>query len=192
MRILITVLVLIAPNFTSAADRPNIIFMLADDQGWNGLSVAMHPTVAGSKGDIFYTPNLEKFAGQGMRFSAAYAPAPVCSPTRISLQTGKSPAQLRWTKAAPAVEGQKLIEPRIIKDISANEKQWAKCCVVQAMRLHILENGTSVVVAQASMVMTNMMETQEMNRLTSSLIPILLIFLGWQKSGNFHGEKQES
>ena len=122
MRILITVLALIAPNFAFAADRPNIIFMLADDQGWNGLSVAMHPTVAGSKGDIFYTPHLEKFAGQSMRFSAAYAPAPVCSPTRISLQTGKSPAQLHWTKAAPAVEGQKLIEPRIIKDISSNEK----------------------------------------------------------------------
>lgn len=122
MRILITILALIVPNFTFATDRPNIIFMLADDQGWNGLSVAMHPTVAGSKGDVFQTPNLEKFASQGMRFSAAYAPAPVCSPTRISLQTGKSPAQLHWTKAAPAVEGQKLIEPRIIKDISANEK----------------------------------------------------------------------
>ncbi len=121
MRIFIASVLLLLPSFASAADRPNIIFMLADDQGWNGLSVAMHPTVAGSKGDIFYTPHLEKFASQSMRFSAAYAPAPVCSPTRISLQTGKSPAQLHWTKAAPAVEGQKLIEPRIIKDISSNE-----------------------------------------------------------------------
>lgn len=122
MRIFITWVFLLLPNFAFAADRPNIIFMLADDQGWNGLSVAMHPNVAGSKGDIFHTPSLEKFASQSMRFSAAYAPAPVCSPTRISLQTGKSPAQLHWTKAAPAVEGQKLIEPKIIKDISANEK----------------------------------------------------------------------
>ena len=55
--------------------RPNIIFMLSDDQGWNGLSVAMHPDVPGSKGELFHTPNLEKFAAQGMRFSAAYAPA---------------------------------------------------------------------------------------------------------------------
>ena len=122
MRILISIVFLLLPSIAFSADRPNIIFMLADDQGWNGLSVAMHPTAAGSKSDIFHTPNLEKFAGQSMRFSAAYAPAPVCSPTRISLQTGKSPAQLHWTKAAPAVEGQKLIEPRIIKDISANEK----------------------------------------------------------------------
>lgn len=104
-----------------AADQPNFIFMLSDDQGWNGLSVPMHPDVAGSKGDIFHTPNLEKLAAQGMRFSSAYAPASVCSPTRISIQTGKSPAQLHWTKAAPAVQGRKLIEPRLIKDLSKDE-----------------------------------------------------------------------
>lgn len=104
-----------------AGDKPNIIFMLSDDQGWNGLSVPMHPDVPASKGEIFYTPNLEKFASQGMRFSSAYAPAPVCSPTRISLQTGKSPAQLHWTKAAPAVLRRKLTEPRLNKDLSKDE-----------------------------------------------------------------------
>lgn len=112
---------LLATNVSQAGDRPNIIFMLSDDQGWNGLSVAMHPEVAGSKGEIFQTPNLEKLAAQGMRFSSAYAPAPVCSPTRISIQTGKSPAQLHWTKAAPAVTGRKLTEPRLIKDLSKDE-----------------------------------------------------------------------
>ncbi|HXF11503.1 MAG TPA: sulfatase-like hydrolase/transferase, partial [Desulfuromonadaceae bacterium] len=100
--------------------------MLSDDQAWNGLSVAMHPEVPGSKGDIFETPYLERLAVQGMRFSAAYAPAPVCSPTRISLQTGKSPAQLHWTKAAPPEEGHKLIEPKLIKDLSANETTIAE------------------------------------------------------------------
>jgi len=100
---------------------PNIVFMLADDQAWNGTSVAMHPDVPGSKNDVIQTPNLEKFAAQGMRFSAAYAPAPVCSPTRISLQTGKSPCQLHWTKAAPPEAGQKLIEPTNIKDLGKNE-----------------------------------------------------------------------
>jgi arylsulfatase A len=106
---------------TQAADHPNFIFMLSDDQGWNGLSVAMHPQVAGSKGEFFHTPNLEKLASQGMRFSSAYAPAPVCSPTRISIQTGKSPAQLHWTKAAPAETGRKMIEPRLIKNLSEDE-----------------------------------------------------------------------
>jgi len=110
-----------ADRNSGSAKRPNIVFMLSDDQAWNGLSVPMHPNVAGSKGEAFRTPNLEKLAAQGMRFSAAYAPSPVCSPTRISLQTGKSPAQLHWTKAAPAVDGQKLIEPRLIKQLSTSE-----------------------------------------------------------------------
>ncbi len=76
--------------------------------------------------EIYHTPNLEKLAAQGMRFSSAYAPAPVCSPTRISIQTGKSPAQLHWTKAAPAVPNQKMIEPRLIKDLSASETTIAE------------------------------------------------------------------
>ena len=101
--------------------RPNIVFMLADDQGWNGLSVAMAPDVPGSRSEIFQTPSLERLASQGMRFSNAYAPAPVCSPTRISIQTGKSPAQMHWTKAAPPEEGHKLHEPRLIKSISDSE-----------------------------------------------------------------------
>ncbi len=109
-----------------AAERPNIVFMLSDDQGWNGLSVAMHPSLPGSKGDIFHTPNLERFAAQGMRFSAGYSPASVCSPTRIALQTGKSPAALHWTKAAPPEEGHRLIEPRNVKSISLNETTVAE------------------------------------------------------------------
>lgn len=105
----------------NAVERPNIVLMLADDQAWSGTSVAMHPDVAVSKSEIFQTPNLERLASQGMRFSAAYAPAPVCSPTRISIQTGKSPAQLHWTKAAPPEEGRKLTEPRLVKNISSDE-----------------------------------------------------------------------
>ena len=105
----------------SKDSRPNIVLMLSDDQGWDGLSLQMHPDVPASRGQFFNTPNLEKLAARGMRFSNAYSPAPVCSPTRISLQTGKSPAQLHWTKAAPAEAGQKLIEPRLIKSIAKSE-----------------------------------------------------------------------
>jgi arylsulfatase A len=104
-----------------AADRPNIVLMLADDQGWDGLSVEMAPGVAGSRSTIYQTPNLEKLAAAGMRFSNAYAPAPVCSPTRISLQTGRSPAALHWTKAAPPEQGHKLLEPTLVKHIDAAE-----------------------------------------------------------------------
>ena len=81
----------------SAADKPNIILILADDQGWNGLSVPMDPEVPGSKSDFYETPHLARLASEGMRFSQGYAPAPVCSPTRHSIQFGISPAKTRVT-----------------------------------------------------------------------------------------------
>jgi len=107
--------VTLAGTVALADDRPNIILMIADDQGWDGLSVAMAPGVEPST--IFHTPRLEAFAAQGRRFSNAYAPAPVCSPSRISIQCGRTPAALHWTKAAPPETGHRLIEPRIIKSI---------------------------------------------------------------------------
>ncbi len=86
---------------SAAQERPNIVFMLSDDQAWYGLSVQMHPDMPNSRSDFYRTPHLEELASQGMRFSAAYSPSTVCAPTRASLQTGKSPAQNQWTKAAP-------------------------------------------------------------------------------------------
>jgi len=121
MRILAFLLTFCAASLAAPVERPNIVFILSDDQDWTGLSVAMHPDVPNSKSDFYRTPNLEKFAAQGMRFSAAYAPAPVCSPTRISLQTGRSPAALRWTKAAPPESGHRLIEAENRKSIRAEE-----------------------------------------------------------------------
>jgi arylsulfatase A len=104
-----------------AAAPPNILFMLSDDQAWSGLSCQMHPDMADSKSRIVQTPNIARLAEQGMRFSAAYAPAPVCSPTRISLQTGRNPAALGWTKAAPAEMGHRLIEGDNRKSIRDDE-----------------------------------------------------------------------
>ena len=66
-----------------AADRPNIIFFLADDLGQRDL---------GSYGSTFYeTPNLDRVAREGARFTDAYAACPVCSPTRASIMTGQWP-----------------------------------------------------------------------------------------------------
>ena len=59
-----------------------------------------------------------------MRFTDAYAPSPVCSPTRYSLQTGKSPAALHWTKASPTVtaaDGYKFIAPTLVRRIDPRE-----------------------------------------------------------------------
>ena len=70
-----------------AADRkPNIIFVLADDLGWAEL---------GCYGNTFNeTPHLDKLAKQGLRFTHAYAAAPVCSPYRAALLTGQHPARV--------------------------------------------------------------------------------------------------
>lgn len=114
---------------TATSRKPNFVFVLSDDQDWTGLSVQMHDALPNSKSDFYRTPNLEELARQAMRFSRAYAPSPVCSPTRYSLLTGKSPAQLHWTKASPvmtAADGYKLIPPAIIKQISENESTIAK------------------------------------------------------------------
>lgn len=77
--------------------KPNIILFLTDDQGWTDTSVQMMAGRADSKSDFYQTPNLEKLAKEGMIFSSAYSPAPVCTPTRTSIQFGKTPARLRQT-----------------------------------------------------------------------------------------------
>lgn len=126
MTFLLAICLVLFTTLGMAADQPNILFMLSDDQAWNGMSVAMHPDIPKSKSDSFHTPNLEKFAAQGMRFSAGYAPASVCSPTRISLLTGKSPAALHWTRAALPETGRMLVEPRNLRSIPANETTIAE------------------------------------------------------------------
>ncbi len=73
----------------ASEDKPNIIFILADDLGWAEL---------GCYGNKFNeTPNLDRMAGEGMRFTEAYAAAPVCSPYRAALMTGQYPARVGIT-----------------------------------------------------------------------------------------------
>jgi arylsulfatase A-like enzyme len=65
--------------------RPNLIFILIDDMGWRDLSCC---------GSTFYeTPNIDRLAAEGVRFTNAYAASPVCSPTRSSILTGRYPAR---------------------------------------------------------------------------------------------------
>ncbi|MES2777932.1 MAG: sulfatase-like hydrolase/transferase [Bacteroidota bacterium] len=69
-----------------SAQRPNIIYIMTDDMGYGDLSCY------GNK--KFLTPNLDKLASQGVKFVNAYAAAPVCTPTRTALMTGRYPARL--------------------------------------------------------------------------------------------------
>lgn len=92
---------------TVGPDKPNIVFILADDLGWSDLGCF------GS--DLHETPHIDRFAQSGMTFTNAYAAAPVCSPTRASILTGKCPARLNltiWSEAAESPpQRRKLIPP---------------------------------------------------------------------------------
>jgi arylsulfatase A-like enzyme len=63
--------------------RPNIVLLMTDDQGWGETGYGGHP--------LLKTPNLDAMAANGLRFDRFYAAAPVCSPTRASVLTGRSP-----------------------------------------------------------------------------------------------------
>ncbi|MDB9712818.1 sulfatase [Flavobacteriaceae bacterium] len=85
-------------NESIKKDSPNFIIILADDQGWNGTSVQMMDDEINSKSDFYQTPNIEKLAKKGIRFSSAYASAPVCAPSRYSIQFGQTPARLQMIR----------------------------------------------------------------------------------------------
>ena len=109
---------------TSNNNPPNFIFILADDQGWNGTSVQMMSTEPLSKSDYHYTPNLEKLAKRGIRFSNAYASAPVCAPSRYSIQFGKTPARLSLIRVgmnSSHINHEELVSiPKALKNINNN------------------------------------------------------------------------
>ena len=92
----------ISNSSVSAAERPNILFILADDMGWGDLSCYGRPD--------YRTPNLDRFAQQGMRFTNAYAAAPVCTPTRVGFLTGRYPARLAVGLEEPITERKELGE----------------------------------------------------------------------------------
>lgn len=108
-----------APTIGAQASKgsmrsPNIIVILADDQGWGTTSVLMDPAIAASKSDYIKTPNLEALAKRAVVFTNGYAAHPNCSPTRASILTGLSPAALHLTDIierhkGPLYENNKLI-----------------------------------------------------------------------------------
>lgn len=106
MRTLLLLLLLAVA--ATAADKPNIVLILADDLGINDLGCY------GRKDQS--TPNLDRLATEGMRFTCALCAQPICSPSRAALLTGKCPARLHLTNFLPGradAPSQKLKQPRI-------------------------------------------------------------------------------
>ena len=99
-------LLLIGSLITQAADKPNFVVILTDDQSWVGSSLQIISDDPRTRSDYFKTPHIERMAAMGMRFTQGYSPAASCCPTRRSIQTGQSPARHEyqkdrenWTKA---------------------------------------------------------------------------------------------
>ncbi len=98
--------------------KPNIVFILADDLGWMDLSCM---------GSSFYeTPNLDRLAREGMRFTDAYAACPVCSPTRASIMTGLYPASVGITNFIGGHAKGYLVSAPYSDHISHNQKTIAE------------------------------------------------------------------
>lgn len=95
-----------------APERPNIVFILADDLGINDLGCygrAEHET-----------PRLDRLAAEGTRFTCAYVAQPICSPSRAAILTGQAPARLHLTTYLPGrpdAPSQKLLHPNMRQEL---------------------------------------------------------------------------
>ncbi len=118
LRTVIAGFLAVTPHLSAAETgaRPNIVLILIDDLGWADV---------GCNGSTFYqTPCIDLLAAAGVRFTSAYAAAPVCSPTRASILTGKHPARLHLTDWLPGRQdrpSQKLLKPEIERQVGREE-----------------------------------------------------------------------
>ena len=89
--IIVLLIAILSYSVGSAAEqKPNFVFILVDDLGYMDVG-------ANNPGTFYDTPNVNRLAAQGMRFTDAYAACPVCSPTRASILTGKYPQRVGIT-----------------------------------------------------------------------------------------------
>lgn len=83
---LLFLLCLWIPGLIRGSERPNVLFILADDLGWSDTTLYGNTR-------FHQTPHLERLAARGMTFTRAYSASPLCSPTRSAILTGLSPAR---------------------------------------------------------------------------------------------------
>lgn len=89
-RLLVALLPVLLAAPLRAEDRPNIVFFLVDDLGYMDIG-------ANNPDSLYETPNVDRLAASGMRFTDGYAANPVCSPTRYSILTGRYPTRVGAT-----------------------------------------------------------------------------------------------
>ena len=103
-----------APPKTAAAEKPNIVYILADDLGYGDLGCY-------NKDSKIPTPNLDRLAKEGMRFTDAHAPSSVCSPSRYGILTGRYAWRSRLQRGVllpydrPLIDAGRLTVPTMLK-----------------------------------------------------------------------------
>ncbi len=90
-----------------AAKKPNIVLCMADDQGWGDMAYNGHP--------VLVTPNFDAMAASSLRFDRFYAAAPVCSPTRGSVMTGRHPNRFGCFKWGHTLRPQEITIAEALK-----------------------------------------------------------------------------
>ena len=120
----LTLLLLVSTHVASSS-RPNVVFILVDDLAWADLGCY------GSK--VYETPNVDRLADQGMRFTDFYSAGPVCSPTRASILAGKSPARTRITRH--------LLTPKMDPPFMANHLALEERTIAEALKQHGYATG---------------------------------------------------
>jgi len=92
----------VAQDAALAAERPNVVIVLVDDFGWGDPSCCGNPMVK--------TPNMDRMAREGVRFTQGYVASPICSPSRCGLITGQFPARWRITSYLQTKAGNRNCE----------------------------------------------------------------------------------
>jgi arylsulfatase A-like enzyme len=95
LQALMNMFLFLFPISLFAGEAPNFILFYADDLGYADTSVQMMQADPTTKHDFIQTPGLDRLARIGTRYSAAYAPTPTCTGSRLSIQCGKSSARLQ-------------------------------------------------------------------------------------------------
>ncbi|MBD3375889.1 sulfatase-like hydrolase/transferase [candidate division KSB1 bacterium] len=98
---------LVACNRGAKPDKPNIILCMADDQGWGDMGYYDHP--------VLKTPHFDAMASEALRFDRFYAAAPVCSPTRGSVMTGRHPNRFGCFKWGHTLRPQEITVAQALK-----------------------------------------------------------------------------
>ena len=120
MKLFISILVLnlISCQKISQNNRPNVILIMTDDQGWGQTSYYNHP--------VLKTPHIDAMASNGLRFDRFYAAAPVCSPTRASVLTGRSNNRTGVLQHGYALNKQEKTIAETLKNVGYSTAHFGK------------------------------------------------------------------